>query len=357
MYAEIDVFISNYTLVDPEIYQLWIEGYSSSEAVSILKQNGVIQQIGVPLDLIASDVLDHYRTYSLLERLLGNPPKLSEQPAFQLEPQTRTLLIEKYYSLDDIVVRELLGKKLSSRHRKDLDEVADKTGVKLKSCRRQFDNIKRIFKTVEELPGNIWKNVKIHFLVPENIARKYGAIVFISCLRFETSKRRLQYLTFSDLLHCAESIMSNWTYTQTGSDYFDTEMDREFLLDLREIRVLSDKEKELKHLICIRLKSGFLERSYQELESNFRSYSRSIISIGCSLHRTRELRCLFNELSEKLIEPWRNAGWTDNEVKLFLPTYAQSALDMDVLKDADLKAAWDRYMKVISSCLIKIYHV
>lgn len=28
MYAEIDVFISNYTLVDPEIYQLWIEGYS-----------------------------------------------------------------------------------------------------------------------------------------------------------------------------------------------------------------------------------------------------------------------------------------------------------------------------------------
>lgn len=40
--------------------------------------------------------------------------------------------------------------------------------------------------------------------------------------------------------------MSNWTYTQTGSDYFDTEMDREFLLDLREIRVLSDKEKELK---------------------------------------------------------------------------------------------------------------
>lgn len=28
MYADVDVFISNYTLVDPEIYQLWIEGYS-----------------------------------------------------------------------------------------------------------------------------------------------------------------------------------------------------------------------------------------------------------------------------------------------------------------------------------------
>ena len=26
--TEVDVFISNYTLVDPEIYQLWIEGYT-----------------------------------------------------------------------------------------------------------------------------------------------------------------------------------------------------------------------------------------------------------------------------------------------------------------------------------------
>lgn len=25
---EVDVFITNYTLVDPEIYQLWIEGHT-----------------------------------------------------------------------------------------------------------------------------------------------------------------------------------------------------------------------------------------------------------------------------------------------------------------------------------------
>lgn len=28
MYAEVDVFISNYTLVDADIFQLWTEGYS-----------------------------------------------------------------------------------------------------------------------------------------------------------------------------------------------------------------------------------------------------------------------------------------------------------------------------------------
>lgn len=77
----------------------------------------------------------------------------------------------RYYNLDDTVAREMLGKKLSSRHRKDLDEVADRTGIRLKSCRRQFDNIKRIFKLVEEMPGNVTNNIRQHFLLPEDLAR------------------------------------------------------------------------------------------------------------------------------------------------------------------------------------------
>lgn len=43
----------------------------------------------------------------------------------------------RYYSFDESVIREILGKKLNSRTRKDLDEVHEKTGVKLPSCRRQ----------------------------------------------------------------------------------------------------------------------------------------------------------------------------------------------------------------------------
>lgn len=118
MCTDVDVFISNYTLVDPEIYELWIEGHagkihmfiatsivnlffnwfqiSASDAVGILNQRGLGQLTGATIELIASDVLDHYRTYSLLEKLLSNPNKLHEQLAFQIEPQTRSLLIEKY---------------------------------------------------------------------------------------------------------------------------------------------------------------------------------------------------------------------------------------------------------------------
>jgi hypothetical protein len=40
--------------------------------------------------------------------------------------------------------------------------------------------------------------------------------------------------------------MGSWTYSCTGPEYYETEMDREFLLELRELRILLDKEKEHK---------------------------------------------------------------------------------------------------------------
>lgn len=46
-------------------------------------------------------------------------------------------LITRYYEFDKDVIREILGKKLTGRQRKDLDDVCEKTKVSLKSCRRQ----------------------------------------------------------------------------------------------------------------------------------------------------------------------------------------------------------------------------
>lgn len=71
----------------------------ASEAVSILKQYGVLEEMGTSLDLVASDILDHYRTYSLLEKLIHYPTKLDQQLAFQIEPQTKNILVEKYISI------------------------------------------------------------------------------------------------------------------------------------------------------------------------------------------------------------------------------------------------------------------
>lgn len=82
----------------------------------------------------------------------------------------------------------------------------------------------------------------------------------------------------------------------------------------------------------MKLKPTLLERMFQELDLNFRSYSRALLGIGCNLHRSRELRFFFLELVERCIEPWRQVNWSHTDLKNFLNAYTQCALDMDVLR-------------------------
>ncbi len=89
-------------------------------------------------------------------------------------------------------------------------------------------------------------------------------MVFLACNRFETNKRKLQYLTFGDFYHCAHLLMEHWSaishhpgssQTEAESELeTDLDVDRGFLYDLRDVRVLLDKEKEHKNLVCSQLK-------------------------------------------------------------------------------------------------------
>lgn len=329
--TEVDVFISNYTLVDPEIYQLWIEGNTASEAVAILDKKGLGKKTGASLELIASDVLDHFRTYSLLEKLLSYPNKLQEQSAFQIEPHTRQLLIEKYYEFDDDVVRELLGKKLSSKNRRDLDEVSEKTGKPLKSCRRQFDNIKRVYKAVEEMPGSKVENIKNSFHLSEDLARKYASIVFLASIRFETSKKKLQSMTFPAWKKCCEVIMDHWTYKLVNTECYDIEMDKEFLIELRDLKILLEREKDHKQLVCLTLKPRLLQKSYSELDSNFKKYTAAIITLASTLHRSRDMKNLFVEFSQ-ILDLFKTGNWSAHDLQEFFNAYTSCALDLDILR-------------------------
>lgn len=69
-------------------------------------------------------------------------------------------------------MRELLCHKLTQRQRKDLDDISEKLGYRyrVKSCRRQFDNLKRIIRTIEEMKGPICKNITENFCLPANMA-------------------------------------------------------------------------------------------------------------------------------------------------------------------------------------------
>lgn len=46
--------------------------------------------------------------------------------------------------------------------------------------------------------------------------RDYAAIVFFANNRFETGKKKLQYLNFQDFAFCAGQLINNWTVGAVG---------------------------------------------------------------------------------------------------------------------------------------------
>ncbi|KAB7498446.1 Acidic fibroblast growth factor intracellular-binding protein [Armadillidium nasatum] len=357
MLPELDIFVGNYTLIDKEAYDLWIEGYSIQEAVGVMKQRGVLETWGANMDLLISDVADNYRTFDMLEKLLPTPLRLAEDWTFQLHPSVQKYVIEKYYSFDGTVIREILGKKLSGRTRKDLDDVAEKTGITLRSCRRQFDNVKRIYKQTDDASGSVKLNIQASFLLPPALAQKYATVVFLTSNRFETSKRRLSYLTFEDFSKCASAMMVHWTSSEVSEGVDDCDLEREFLVRLRDLKIVLEREKEHRNVTLSHLRGKIPDRMCLEVENNLKTYSRALISIAVNLINNRDLKDFFVNVVEKFIEPCKQGRWKPEELECFLKVYTDAGSNLDVMSsDVDLKPCWERYMKVMQICIRQLYH-
>ncbi|XP_063038745.1 acidic fibroblast growth factor intracellular-binding protein isoform X3 [Melospiza melodia melodia] len=357
MSSDLDVFVGNTTLIDEEVYRLWLDGHSVAEAVSLVSpvsplspvaeavarrlRGGVLEREGTSVAVLQSDTRDHYRTFQMLERLLHAPPRLLQQLLFQIPPERQALLVQRYYAFDEALARELLGKKLSKGTKKELDE---------------FDNFKRVFKAVEELRGPLAENIQQLFLLPPALARDYAAIVFFANSRFETGKRRLQFLSFGDFAACAQSMMAHWSQGALAPEAADPDGDlpKSFLQDLKELKVLvSDKDllDQHKSLVCSALRGKI--SVYNELEANFKALSRALVNVGGKLTHARDVRDFFVDLVEKVIEPCRSDKWSPGDLRLFLTHYTAAPRNLPGFRH---QALWERYMAAISACLLRMYH-
>lgn len=359
----VDVFVGNFTIIDFDLYDLWLRGLSVNEAVAVLQRKGVLQSSGAGIDELVSDTKDNFRLFGSLEQHLKCPPQFGEQHLLQIDQDTQKMLIEKYYQFDDAVIREILGKKLSSRNRKDLDDVNEKTKVPLRSCRRQFDNVKRVFRTVEDMMGSLVKNIKTHYLLSEELANNYATVVFMANHRFETGKKKVSHLTFDDYSYCAVLMIANWSYSAVECDSHqdqDVDLDRNFLQNLRDLKLLLEKEymDELKNYVINTLKTTFTRKKLSDLEENFKNMSKAIINIAYGLNHSKEVRDFFLDVTEKLIEPMILCGWTSEDMSNFLSVFKDSGHRLPIFKSMpSLVTVWERYMNTFIKCTIKMYHV
>ncbi len=144
MASALDVFVAEPTEIDLDVFQLWLCGDGVEKAADErLAENTSCSEFDQYSDFLLEETRGFFRLFEILESYLQLPSRFLKQGLVQLPLRVKLAMVECYYAFDERVVREFLGKKLSTKNRKDLDDVSEKTGVSLRSCRRQFDNIKQ----------------------------------------------------------------------------------------------------------------------------------------------------------------------------------------------------------------------
>ena len=370
------MFLCDPTEIDMPVFSQWLQGLSIDNAVKdrSRKEFTGFEQSPNFYQLLQSETEDQYRLFNLLEPYLQNPRTLIKQHVFPIPSHVCKELIEQYYALDEAVIREFLGKKLNARHRRELDDISKSTGISLKSCCRQFDNIKQVLKAVDDLDGSLVSNIKSEFLLPDYLAKIYASVVFMSANKFETGKKRLAYMTVSDFTYCASLMIEHWT---VGSDTAssravddDLELDKDFLQELHDLklyltdRAWIDRRQRfiLKDLKKKQHPGGFIST----VESNFKAIHKNIVSFGASLLHSRDLKDFFVDLHEKLIEYFMQIPWSKTQVEIFLTSFIDTfseceaahakATGKPIHKEKPWRIVCSRYYITLKKCILQLYH-
>lgn len=123
MSGTMEVWIRDPEEINDEVFVLWLRGKSVDDAAA--RRRDVE---GFSSRIVLQDTVDQYRVYRILQEYLQNPMKLGTQNIINTTPEVRRRLIARYYSFDERFMLEIAGKQLSSRLRKDLDDVSENAG-------------------------------------------------------------------------------------------------------------------------------------------------------------------------------------------------------------------------------------
>lgn len=218
MDTDILVAVSSPPELDFELYINWINGNTIEQAYhkKLLEYKKYKVEFELEFhrinnlcindtsEFIRYEVIDQYRTFEALQHFLSQPLLLKTQCLIIIKTEYQASLIDYYWHLDDKFVREVLNKRLA-RSRKDLEDVADTTGLNLHTITRQFDNIKRIFNSYEDSTSpsvnNIYVFITKNYLLSHSLAQKYTCIIFLLISRFNlSSKKRLLHIECCNLV-------------------------------------------------------------------------------------------------------------------------------------------------------------
>ncbi|KAJ4461497.1 putative acidic fibroblast growth factor intracellular-binding protein [Paratrimastix pyriformis] len=320
--------VSHPHLVDFSIFRLWNDGADEVQALNdrLRHENQPEWESARIEAALRCEISDQYRLFTNMERFFDEPQLFSTQPLFPLDPQTEATLIEAYYEFNEDVFRELLGKKLTARLRRDLEGISTKTRVSLRSCQRQFDNLSRICRIVEELtapvpgqdPCSIAVALKARMHFSAELANKYTQVALICDHRYETFKRKsLAQAPFGAYSECAREMIRMW------SSYGSIDPDEALVEKLHEIKTLLHSDREALDVFCVLSTEkirGLVDvpTATKIAKVKLPSLVKTLLSIGVALSQPKDHRDFFVEIADRLGDPFRRAPLAPSEVLILL---------------------------------------
>ncbi|KAG0226217.1 hypothetical protein BGW41_004256 [Actinomortierella wolfii] len=227
-----------------------------------------------------------------------------------------------------------------------------------------FDNLKRIMKKVEDAEGRpLVSDIEHKFLLPHDLASQYANILFMANNKIDTSRKRLQCYQFKDFAYCSAVLMEYWTPKNTRDTLPD--FDPQLAQDIRDMKAQLLNDRAVIDDFRARISQWLLSRSSQHhppvlerIQSQFKVVLRHMLSIGAMITQPKEVRNIFIELTEKLVDAFLAVGWSPADTELFfegLIVEFPQLTSLTVRFRERYDSSWTRLVKGIQLTTIRLY--
>jgi hypothetical protein len=231
----VECLVTDEIVLDKLAFSEWVAGRTAADAARVKEtelakwlltakpphriENAFDPKWRMARSINMNECAEQFQFYEWITPCLNEPTQFRTQSLFVLQPSDIAHMIETYYSYDEVVMRDLMGKALTKAASRDMQEQAEVLQTKIFSVRRQFDNVKRILTRVEQeiqthksttSGRTVLAVITQDFSLPVELASQYEHVAFLCYNKIETSKSRLNMLDFREWSAMAAVVKALW---------------------------------------------------------------------------------------------------------------------------------------------------
>jgi len=208
-----------------------------------------------------------------------------------------------------------------------------------------------------------------HFMLPNDLATRYGRMAFLCLHRLETHRRGMSKLAYSDLEAITSLLMDHFTaVTATATQEFrpiGLTLDKQFVDTLRDMKAILNSDRSridrLKAHV-VGLLAGWEKDKIKSLESKFAVLIKTLLTIGANISNPRDFRQFFVTLADDIGELLEKQELTEKEVSELFVALAggfdakvHQVLSPSSRVQGRIEKFWPRFVDVVRQCILHMY--